>query len=75
LEHNVKAAVEHNKLGTTKQPMEFIERSTGSASLSLVFADSYVRTLPVTGDIARLALTRLSPSHPRQDAPHFFGRN
>ena len=29
----------------------------------------------VTGDIARLALTRLSPPHPCQDAPHFFGRN
>ena len=31
--------------------------------------------LDVTGDIARLALTRLSPSHPCQYAPHFFGRN
>jgi hypothetical protein len=32
LEHNVKAAVEHNKLGTTKRPVEFIKRSTASAS-------------------------------------------
>jgi hypothetical protein len=35
LEHNVKAAVEHNKPGTTKQPVEFIKRSTGSASLRI----------------------------------------
>jgi hypothetical protein len=35
LERNVKAAVEHNKLETTKRPVEFIKRSTGSASLRI----------------------------------------
>ena len=33
LEHSVMAAVEHNKRLTTKQPVEFIKRSTASASL------------------------------------------
>ena len=33
LEHSVRAAVEHNKRLTTKQPVEFIKRSTASASL------------------------------------------
>jgi two-component system, NarL family, nitrate/nitrite response regulator NarL len=33
LEHSVKAAVAHNKLVTSKQPVEFIKRSTASASL------------------------------------------
>jgi hypothetical protein len=32
LERSVMAAVEHNKLLTTKRPVEFIKRSTASAS-------------------------------------------
>jgi DNA-binding NarL/FixJ family response regulator len=35
LERNVKAAVEHNQLGTTKRTVEFIKRSTASASLRI----------------------------------------
>jgi hypothetical protein len=35
LEHNVKAAVEHNKPGATKRPVEFVKRSTASASLRI----------------------------------------
>ena len=33
LEHSITAAVERNKLLTTKRPVEFIKRSTASASL------------------------------------------
>jgi hypothetical protein len=35
LEHSVMAAVEHNKRLTTKRPVEFIKRSTASASLRI----------------------------------------
>ena len=35
LEHSVMAAVEHNKRSTTKRPVEFIKRSTASASLRI----------------------------------------
>ena len=35
LEHSVRAAVEHNKRLTTKQPVEFIKQSTASASLRI----------------------------------------
>jgi hypothetical protein len=34
-ERSVMAAVEHNKLLTTKRPVEFIKRSTASASLRI----------------------------------------
>ena len=35
LEHSIKAAVERNQLLTTKRPVEFIKRSTASASLRI----------------------------------------
>jgi hypothetical protein len=34
LEHSITAAVERNKLLTTRHPMEFIKRSTNSAPLN-----------------------------------------